>query len=436
MSFKYADNFPISRVFLHPQNPRHDPVENEAAAIAELCENEDVLVLARDIVAKGLNPLERFALVPAQVEGGKAAKGSYFVMEGNRRMCALKLLHDPDRAPAPQRGQFKKLAQGRSFPNTISAAIFDDAEEVRVWLERIHNGPQGGIGRLDWDAEQKERFYGRGKNRAALALLDYAERKKMISKTERAGKLTTVQRFIGNPDFRAVLGFEEAENNDGFKTSLARDEFDARLVAFIRALLDREQVTSRMNRDEIAKYAQNLGPRAPKPAPGAPSPGKKGNEEEQAGREAAKGRGTSRLRPLKPSLAKYVRHDDDVYAGLKKLKNEKLLSLYFSICKVELSPHAPLVAIGVWAFFESLSACAGRNDSTNFEAFLSSSRLQSYSIADAKAVRKALQRVAEYGNTTKHHRVSAAFNGEQINNDMSTLKAVLVGLIGDAQKAP
>ena len=43
---------PVSRIFLHLQNPRHEPLETEAEVIERLCGKEDIYPLARDIVGK------------------------------------------------------------------------------------------------------------------------------------------------------------------------------------------------------------------------------------------------------------------------------------------------------------------------------------------------------------------------------------------------
>jgi hypothetical protein len=50
----------------------------------------------------------------------------------------------------------------------------------------IHDGVQGGVGRKDWNADQKARHFGvSNRNRVALAVLDAAEAMGLISKEER-----------------------------------------------------------------------------------------------------------------------------------------------------------------------------------------------------------------------------------------------------------
>ena len=188
-------------------------MKTEGEVIEYLCDKEDVWALARDIASIGLNPLERVALIPI-----KGQKNAYTMAEGNRRLCALKLLADPDSAPARLRKGFASLAAQRTPPKAFAAVVFDNDEEVRPWLERIHNGAYEGRGRKDWNAEQSQRYSGSNKNKVAQAFLDYAERGGLISATERKGKLTTVQRFLGIEVFREAMGLDQSNPEDLART--------------------------------------------------------------------------------------------------------------------------------------------------------------------------------------------------------------------------
>lgn len=175
-----ARSISVDRIFLDLTNPRHKAYENEQEVIEYLCRHEQILPLARDMALIGLNPLEAFAVEP--IGPKKTRKPTYVVAEGNRRLCAIKLLHDPDRAPTNVRKEFLKLAHGstRSFAR-IPTVIFENKEERKLWLDRIHGGPQGGIGRKPWNSEQKTRHIGDRKNVTAQTILDYAEKREMLS---------------------------------------------------------------------------------------------------------------------------------------------------------------------------------------------------------------------------------------------------------------
>ncbi|MFZ1961846.1 MAG: hypothetical protein WAU63_11435 [Methylovirgula sp.] len=125
---KFLDNVPVGRIFLWTHNPRHPPLENESKVIAQLCAKEDVYPLARDIAKHGLNPLERFGVVPVDKKKSGHAGPNYYANEGNRRLCAVKLLHDRELAPPNLRKAFQKLADDEAtvMINTVSVVAFDD----------------------------------------------------------------------------------------------------------------------------------------------------------------------------------------------------------------------------------------------------------------------------------------------------------------------
>ena len=175
-----AKTISVDRIFLDLENPRHEPYQNQAQVIEYLCRDEYVYQLAKDIAKHGLNPLELFALIPMDVKKGKGKTQSYVVAEGNRRMCAIMLLNDPELAPAKQRKDFQKLSEQAGKISEVFAVAFDDKKSVDMWLERIHGGIQGGVGRKQWNAEQKTRHLGDKKNILAQAVLDYAEKNKHV----------------------------------------------------------------------------------------------------------------------------------------------------------------------------------------------------------------------------------------------------------------
>jgi hypothetical protein len=199
----------VERIFLDLHNPRHKPYTTESEVIEYLCRNESVYALAKDMSEIGMNPLELFALISLDQKGKITKSTSFVVAEGNRRMCAIKLLNDPDLAPTKLRKDFEKLAEesNQSF-SEVPAILFEDGTQVDAWLERIHGGPQGGIGRKPWNAEQKTRHLGDRKNALAQSVLDYSEQCGYISADERKGKITTAQRYLGNSIFREALGIE------------------------------------------------------------------------------------------------------------------------------------------------------------------------------------------------------------------------------------
>ena len=76
----------------------------------------------------------------------------------------------------------------------------------------------------------------------------------------------------------------------------------------------------------------------------------------------------------------------------------------------------------------------GANSGTSFDSFLSKQRLQSFGIPTDQfgPLKSAVDRIREYGNITKHDKISATFNGDQLNNDMIALKGVILKCIAAA----
>lgn len=422
-----AQSISVDRIFLDLENPRHKPYTSEAEVIEYLCRNESVYALAKDMSEIGLNPLELFALISLDTSKKKITKATSFVVaEGNRRMCAIKLLNDPDLAPTKLRKDFSRLAElsTQSF-SEVPAILFEDGTQVDAWLERIHGGPQGGIGRKPWNAEQKTRHLGDRKNALAQSILDYSEQYGYISAEERKGKLTTAQRYLGNSILREAIGIDSDSTGTVSRTRPPED-VELLLKSFMRDLVD-GTAHSRSNSEEIKKYARDLntleglsGARVASASLAPPTSVKK-----------------RRQSPKEPHKPKSIGYEQEIAQALKLLGSYKLQNLYFSICEVGLEKHTPLISVGVWSFMETLTARCGRAAGTDFPSFLSHNKLTDLGFVsrdDRKTLVQAIQRISECGNTTKHSDTSANFNGTQLANDMDTIKQLTISLIKVAKR--
>ena len=423
---RIEQEIPLDRIFLHHENPRHEPYETQAQVIEWLCSNEEVPQLARDIAQHGLSPLDRFGVIRDHETDGDDA--TYIAAEGNRRVCALKLLTDPDLAPPERKAFFENQAESRSPITNLPCVIFEDQEDLDLWLKRRHQGFAGGVGQKPWNADQKSRHSGAGsRNRIALAFLDYAEQEKLISSDDRQRRLTTVQRFLSNPVMRETLGLE---TSDPDKPARNRTKEDFKLLSrqfILDMLADHPKVTSRKDSAYITTYARELGSLKgqshervePEPIIGAPERQKR----------------SRRSHPGKAKRPQRIPWCSDIHDALGDLGNWKLQSLYHSICAVPLQENAPLLAVGAWSYFETLTAQIGRKPQINFHSFLSGEKLNNCGLGakgQTKPLRDAIERILHFGNTTKHHDTAAAFNGDQLANDMESLDKLILKLIEDA----
>lgn len=246
----------LARLHLDSRNPRHDTIEDEPLIIEQLVRGEQILPLAEDICNRGLSPLERLAAIP------HPTLDDHFVMvEGNRRLCSLKLLRDPAKAPTFERKAFKKLAGRKpALPRRLEVAVFPNRDLANQWIALKHGGQQGGIGTKSWTSSQSSRFknsldYVAKPNSLALAMLDYAVNAGILSSEQRNGiALTTVTRYLTNPVVRSALGLVSPSE---FAVNVLKSEFDLALSKFLNDVLSGE-VHSRSKAAERAEYGRGL----------------------------------------------------------------------------------------------------------------------------------------------------------------------------------
>ena len=95
----------VNNILLDPRNPRIPPASeplDQRSLIAELVDHDKVYELAQKIAQNGYYPVESLIVIK---EDGKMV-----VIEGNRRLAALKLLIAPEAAPEDQIPKFRALS--------------------------------------------------------------------------------------------------------------------------------------------------------------------------------------------------------------------------------------------------------------------------------------------------------------------------------------
>lgn len=308
---------PFNKLHFDPMNPRGEPEDDEEKIRFLYGGQEETKVLAAHIAENGQNPLDRLAIV-----AHPKLPGHYVVREGNRRLCAMQLLRDPQRAPsAATRKAFERLAEsGRKIPDLIQAVFFNEKPKARIWMSVKHEGPQGGLGTLTWGATQKVRFNKEGEtgttrpknpNRQAETLLTYAVSKGLITAEERKLiSITTITRYL--PSVRSALALL---NNEDCTTNAITSEFDKVLKRFLKDALEsadeanQSPVNSRSKKENREKYAESLrqqgvSPRDRSQSPHDPS---KSESSKPAARPSSKSRSATN-----PAKRKYLIPSDFV----------------------------------------------------------------------------------------------------------------------------
>jgi hypothetical protein len=209
---------PLESLLLDTLNPRHDPVEGQPQAIAALLDPKgapQTLRLAEDIAEHGPSPIELPLVIP---EGNV-----FIVLEGNRRVAAMKLLKNPALANRSKiKSAIYELSKRRVAIDEMACMIAETRDDARRWIELRHNGSQGGVGVVGWSPEMQVRFTGiySGQRGRALRLTDAlevayqgdAELLELI-RAVKSAKLTTLGRLVSDPDFRTGAGIEISQHD-------------------------------------------------------------------------------------------------------------------------------------------------------------------------------------------------------------------------------
>lgn len=249
-----------------PHNPRNEPEEDEEKIRAQFGAQEETARLAAHMAEHGQNPLDRLAIIKHP-----KLPGHFVVREGNRRLSAMQLLRDPQRAPISARRTFTRLAtSGVPIPDQIQAVLFNEQPEARIWMSVKHEGEQGGIGTVRWKPTQQTRFNREGlasgtsasknPNRQAEALLSYAVAQTLITEEERALiALTTLTRYL--PNVRTALALV---NSEDCTTNAPLVEFNAGVKRFLKDAItagkrgEQALVHSRSTKQQRDIYAEQL----------------------------------------------------------------------------------------------------------------------------------------------------------------------------------
>ena len=204
----------IPNLHLDLLNPRYDVQKSQSEALNTMAvsQGEKLLVLLRDIIAHGLNPSDIPIVMP-----DPQRKTGYIVLEGNRRVAALKLLLKPE-ILTNEKLKKKYIKLNVSSKNKISTSmeclVVESREEANLWIERKHEGEMNGAGTVRWDNVQKDRFLANksGKTSKAVQLIDFLraaapEDATLMEQLQRISA-TNLDRFISTPDIRTELGLE------------------------------------------------------------------------------------------------------------------------------------------------------------------------------------------------------------------------------------
>ncbi len=214
----------ISQLLLDTKNPRLPEVQTdqrEAIRSMVRAQGDKVVALAKHIHENGPNPASLLIVMPAENDEGK-----YIVLDGNRRLTALKVLETPSLIEGVLDGKVLQRLRRMSSVfirkpvTTLRCYIVESREEADTWIELIHRGYQSGAGLVEWDGQVAARYDARkGSKSAALQVLDFVKENADLSdETQQkieSGKfpITNLARLINTPYVREKLGIDFQADN-------------------------------------------------------------------------------------------------------------------------------------------------------------------------------------------------------------------------------
>ncbi|MGN6231473.1 MAG: hypothetical protein ACTHNZ_09945 [Trinickia sp.] len=214
----------VAQLDLDVLNPRVKPEENQTDSLRSLLaverDGEKVYELARDICEVGmLDPGDRLYVVPSEsgAVGHSEAEARFTVLDGNRRLAALRLLSQPGLIerediglPQPLRTRFKRLQADHAnhWPTEVDVVVFDSREQADHFIRLRHTGENLGAGRSAWSALQIARFDNTGLWQCLESLRSARELSlAVMNELDRSAfNITSFERVVTSDEFQRRFG--------------------------------------------------------------------------------------------------------------------------------------------------------------------------------------------------------------------------------------
>ncbi len=253
----------VFNLVLSVENPRFETVGSQRDALEIMITEigDKLLVLAEDIAKNGVNPSE---LVIAIQE----TKKNFKVLEGNRRVAALKLLSTPEMFKDKHKSFTNKLTKiaknwNKSSQKELQCVVFTDVDDANKWIELKHTGENKGRGVVPWDAQQTARFNSMMEKKQSVGLqaLDFLKENcgQEVDKLIKKVSITNLERLLTDKDVQSVLGIQL--NNGVLETTLMRDEVKKGLLKIVNDIASKKvKVKNIYLKDDRKKYIEDFKP--------------------------------------------------------------------------------------------------------------------------------------------------------------------------------
>ncbi len=216
---KHIKAISITALDLDMKNPRFEnqTVRSQREAIQKLLEIKGmagkIAAMAEHIGQHGIDPTELPLVIVSPNN-----KNKYISLEGNRRVLAIKLLHNPGLCPTSQSGLQKKIAgvlkETDSIQNQIQCSVVANRKEANLWIDLKHTGENNGVGRVTWDGRATDAFREKtiGRKSTGRLILEYIKDDSKFDSELRthaeAIKITNLQRLFNALETKECLGYK------------------------------------------------------------------------------------------------------------------------------------------------------------------------------------------------------------------------------------
>jgi hypothetical protein len=362
---------PVTSLHLDPVNPRLAPSEkarDTRELVAELVAHENVDDIARSIVERGVFPNEFMIGVVDDDE-------RTVIIEGNRRLAALKILLSPGLAPESRQKFFGALS-ARVDPKLIrqvTVVIAPSRELAAPLIVSKHTDP----GTKGWGPTQQARYIASltrddlsvdelarllGMDKTALAknlridalykiacALDLPETELAVVRNPREFNFSAFERLMENSLVQTLLGLDFDDRLQP-RVTIKDAEFKKTMRRLVSDVATGKQDTRSLNnRDNIETYLKALGDDAPDQTPVEPhDPGPKPPPPPASPPTGGARKKAVKVAKLGPTI---------VPRGIKSgLKHPRINAVFAELRKLKLAETPNAVVVMLRVFLEMLVA--------------------------------------------------------------------------------
>lgn len=265
-------NLKVEDLMINPSNDRFiEPVEDEKAAIIAMFDvpngnpEKEMCNLAEDIAENGLNPFE-FPIVWYDNILKK-----YVVIEGNRRITCIKLM-----TQYKEDKELTKIKKGietiyglkmyDDFDGSIQCIEYENLNDAKKVLAKIHQDINEGIGRKGWDTYAKENNKAsRGIKTKAFSVIEFVKKyinenqieTDLIKKMNTTKWVSKLQRVMSFSLFKEAYNIDFTQNCN-LKYKDDEEHVYKMLSNLIKDIIDKPATGNFRLKEDFQNYILNL----------------------------------------------------------------------------------------------------------------------------------------------------------------------------------